>query len=152
LEYADAVSGKNYPQTPMRVKIGIWAGGDSDNSEGTIEWAGGETVYTDGPFSMYVESVNITNYNPAQAYKYTDKTGAYTSIKASNGTTSTNLSGTTSSSISSSASASSSSKASSSSAASASASSYMTSAASISIYSSIFATAMVVLAAGALQL
>jgi cobalamin biosynthesis Mg chelatase CobN len=70
----------------MRIRIGIWAGGDPDNSEGTIEWAGGETDYTEGPFSMYVESVDIINYNPAQAYKYTDKTGAYTSIKAINGT------------------------------------------------------------------
>ncbi|KAJ5408944.1 hypothetical protein N7509_002827 [Penicillium cosmopolitanum] len=153
LEYADAVSGTNYPQTPMRIKIGIWAGGDPDNSEGTIEWAGGETDYTDGPFTMYVDSVNITNYNPAQAYKYTDKTGAYTSIKASNGTSLTNLSGTTSSSVSASvASSSSASKASSSSAASASASSNMTSAASLSTYSFIFATAMVAFAVGALQL
>lgn len=93
LDYAAAVDGTNFPQTPMRVKIGIWAGGDPSNSEGTIEWAGGQTDYTTGPFSMYVESVNIINYNPAQSYKYTDKTGSYTSIKASNGTTPTNLIG-----------------------------------------------------------
>ncbi|KGO72791.1 Concanavalin A-like lectin/glucanase, subgroup [Penicillium italicum] len=92
VRYADAVDGTNYPQTPMRIRIGIWAGGDPDNSEGTIEWAGGETDYTEGPFSMYVQSVDIINYNPASAYKYTDKTGDYTSIKATNATTSTNLS------------------------------------------------------------
>lgn len=91
LDYAAAVDGTNFPQTPMRIKIGIWAGGDPNNAKGTIEWAGGETDYADGPFTMYVESVNIINYNPAQSYKYTDKTGSYTSIKASNGTTSTNL-------------------------------------------------------------
>ncbi|KAJ5674582.1 uncharacterized protein N7477_004516 [Penicillium maclennaniae] len=84
LNYADALNGKNYPQTPMRIRIGIWAGGDPDNSEGTIEWAGGETDYDDGPFNMYVESVKVINYNPAKYYKYTDKTGDYTSIKAYN--------------------------------------------------------------------
>ncbi|KAL4758142.1 glycoside hydrolase family 16 protein [Aspergillus foveolatus] len=86
LNYADAVDGTNYPQTPMRVRIGIWAGGDPNNSEGTIQWAGGETDYTAGPFTMYVESVSIINYNPAESYTWTDMTGAYTSIQASNGT------------------------------------------------------------------
>ncbi|KAJ5091502.1 hypothetical protein NUU61_006372 [Penicillium alfredii] len=37
LNYADAVGGSNFPQTPMRIRIGIWAGGDPDNAEGTIE-------------------------------------------------------------------------------------------------------------------
>jgi beta-glucanase (GH16 family) len=73
LDYAAAVDGTNFPQTPMRIKIGIWAGGDPNNAEGTIEWAGGETDYTDGPFTMYVESVNILNYNPAQSYKFTTR-------------------------------------------------------------------------------
>ncbi|KAF7155593.1 hypothetical protein CNMCM5623_008135 [Aspergillus felis] len=87
LEYADALDGKNYPQTPMVVKLGIWAGGDPSNGEGTIEWAGGETDYDDVPFTMYVKSVNIINYNPAASYNYTDQTGSYTSIVASNSTT-----------------------------------------------------------------
>ncbi|KAK7740458.1 hypothetical protein SLS53_005299 [Cytospora paraplurivora] len=80
LAYADANSGNSYPQTPMRVKLGIWAGGDSSNSEGTIEWAGGATDYSDGPFTAYVKSVQITNYNPASSYTYSDKTGDYSSI------------------------------------------------------------------------
>lgn len=158
LEYADALNGKNYPQTPMRIRIGIWAGGDPDNSEGTIEWAGGETDYTEGPFSMYVESVDIINYNPASAYKYTDKTGAYTSIKATNATTSTNLSTSNSSSIaassktSASAKASSSLIASSSASASAAASSIsFVSAAPVSYYTSIFAMAIGSLVAGFVQ-
>lgn len=158
LEYADAVDGTNYPQTPMRIRIGIWAGGDPDNSEGTIEWAGGETDYTAGPFTMYVESVDIINYNPASAYKYSDKTGAYTSIKASNGTTVTNLSTSNSSSIvassksSSSARASSSASVSASASASASASSVgVVSAASASYYTSALTVAMVSLIVGATQ-
>jgi len=43
LLYADANGGNNFPQTPMTVRMGIWAGGDPDNSNGTIEWAGGLT-------------------------------------------------------------------------------------------------------------
>jgi hypothetical protein len=145
------VNGKNFPQTPMRIRIGIWAGGDPDNSEGTIEWAGGETDYTEGPFSMYVESVDIINYHPAQAYKYTDKTGAYTSIKAINGTNiSTNLA-TSSSASSSSIKASSTAASSSSSASSAAASISVVSGASVSYYTSVFALAVVSLLAGFVQ-
>lgn len=80
LAYADANGGSNYPQTPMRVKLGIWAGGDPSNGEGTIEWAGGETNYDDGPFTAYIQSVSITNYNPANSYTYGDLTGSYESI------------------------------------------------------------------------
>lgn len=80
LAYADANGGSNYPQTPMRVKLGIWAGGDPSNAEGTIQWAGGETDYDDGPFTAYIQSVSITNYNPASSYTYGDLTGSYESI------------------------------------------------------------------------
>ena len=154
LEYADALNGKNFPQTPMRIRIGIWAGGDPDNSEGTIEWAGGETDYDDGPFNMYVESVKVINYNPAKHYKYTDKTGDYTSIKAYNGTSSNSTSTKSSSSSASSASSSSSSSSSgsASSAASASASAYAYSGASVSMVSSMFAASIVAIIAGVFQL
>jgi hypothetical protein len=81
LNYADAVSGTNYPQTPMNIRIGIWAGGDSGNDEGTIEWAGGETSYNDGPFTMYLEKIEVVNDNPGSSYSYGDMTGDYTSIK-----------------------------------------------------------------------
>jgi beta-glucanase (GH16 family) len=37
-----------YPQTPARIKFGIWAGGDSSEPEGTREWAGGNTTWSDG--------------------------------------------------------------------------------------------------------
>lgn len=152
LEYADALSGKNFPQTPMRIRIGIWAGGDPDNSEGTIEWAGGETDYTDGPFTMYVESINITNYTPAQHYKYTDKTGAYTSIKSYNSTVSNSTSSSSKSSSSSAARiVSSSSAGASSSAASASASVAAYSGASALTYSSLFAASVVAFVVGAFQ-
>ncbi|RAH79871.1 concanavalin A-like lectin/glucanase [Aspergillus japonicus CBS 114.51] len=80
LAYNDASSGTRFPQTPMNLRIGIWAGGDSDNAAGTIEWAGGETDYSQAPFTMYVKSVSITNNNPGCSYTYGDKTGSYSSI------------------------------------------------------------------------
>lgn len=96
LNYDDAYNGYDFPQTPVRVKIGSWDGGASTEAEGTIEWAGGKTDFDDAPFVMYVESVTITNYNPAKSYNWTDETGAYDSIKASNSSTSSNLNTTSS--------------------------------------------------------
>lgn len=81
LAYADAVGGKNYPQTPMRIRLGIWAGGDSNNPPGTIEWAGGVTDYSQGPFTMFVERVDITNFNPAASYSFGDQSGSWESIQ-----------------------------------------------------------------------
>ncbi|KAJ5939213.1 concanavalin A-like lectin/glucanase [Penicillium verhagenii] len=152
LEYADANDGTDFPQTPSLLKIGIWAGGDSSNSEGTIEWAGGETDFDDVPFIMYVESVKVINYNPAQYYKYSDKTGDYSSIKMLNSSSSSSsLSNSSSTSSSSSSSGSSSSSTSSSSSSSASSSSTYTSAGSV-LYTSAFVTSIVALAVGAFQL
>lgn len=86
VKYADAKGGSRFPQTPMRLRLGIWAGGDPSNGEGTIEWAGGKTDYSQAPFTMYIESVKITNYSPADTYKFTDTSGSFESIKASNST------------------------------------------------------------------
>lgn len=71
----------SYPQTPMRLFLGPWAGGDPDNAQGTIEWAGGETDYDDGPFTMAVKSVKVTDYGRGTAYKYTDQSGLWDSIE-----------------------------------------------------------------------
>ncbi|CAI6309007.1 unnamed protein product [Periconia digitata] len=80
LQYAEANGGKNFPQTPSNVRIGIWAGGDSD-SPGTVEWAGGKPDYSKAPFTQTVESIKIINYSPGKEYEWTDKTGSYQSIK-----------------------------------------------------------------------
>ncbi|KAG9839772.1 concanavalin A-like lectin/glucanase, partial [Aureobasidium melanogenum] len=97
LMYADAVGGKNFPQTPMRLKLGNWIAGDpATNAPGTIEWAGGDTDFSQAPFTMYVKTVSITNYNPAAEYEWTDKTGSYESIKlvdGSSGSSSSSASG-----------------------------------------------------------
>jgi beta-glucanase (GH16 family) len=85
LEYADAVGGSNYPQTPMNIRVGIWAGGDSGNDEGTIDWAGGETDYSDGPFTMVLEKIEVVNYNPGKSYVYGNMSGEWESIEIQGG-------------------------------------------------------------------
>lgn len=93
LAYADANGGENYPQTPMRVRIGSWAGGAPGNPEGTIEWSGGETDFSQAPFTMAVSSVKITNYSPGSEYTYSDNSGSYKSIKVQDGGSSSSASG-----------------------------------------------------------
>ena len=78
-------AGSGYPQTPMSVRMGIWAGGDSTNPWGTIEWAGGPTDYSAGPFTMYVKSVKVTDYSSGSQYSYGDMSGSSGSIKSQGG-------------------------------------------------------------------
>ena len=81
LAYDDANGGADYPQTPMNVRIGIWAGGDKDNSNYTIQWAGGEIDYTKAPYTMFVQSVRVTDFSTGSEYKYGDTTGSSQSIR-----------------------------------------------------------------------
>ncbi|KAJ5822753.1 Concanavalin A-like lectin/glucanases superfamily [Penicillium robsamsonii] len=85
----NAQSGTRYPQTPMNVRIGIWAGGDPTNAEGTIQWAGGLTDYSKTPYTMYIKDVTIVNYNPAESYTWSDLSGSAKSIKFTGSTNST---------------------------------------------------------------
>ena len=74
-----------YPQTPMYIKLGTWAGGDPSNPEGTIQWAGGETDYSQGPFTMYVKSVHVTDYSTGSQYAYSGTSGTWQSIVSNGG-------------------------------------------------------------------
>ncbi|VVT57257.1 uncharacterized protein SAPINGB_P005613 [Magnusiomyces paraingens] len=74
-----------YPQTPMQIKIGPWSAGDPSNREGTIEWAGGETDYSQGPFTFSVKSISVQDYSTGTAYSYSDHSGSWSSIQAANG-------------------------------------------------------------------
>ncbi|KAJ5168889.1 extracellular glycosidase [Penicillium canariense] len=74
-----------YPQTPMMIKVGVWAGGDPDNAQGTIDWAGGVTDYSQGPFNMYLKSMTVTDYSTGNSYSYGDKSGSWESITADGG-------------------------------------------------------------------
>jgi len=82
LPYAAADGGYNYPQTPMTVRLGIWAGGDpTENQPGTVEWAGGVTDYSKGPFTMYVQSATVNDFSTGKEYVYSDHSGSWQSIK-----------------------------------------------------------------------
>jgi len=93
LNYGDALAlgGKNYPQTPMKVKLGNWVGcasaaaASNPATEGTCSWAGGPANFAQAPFTMLVKSVTIQDYTCATTYTYSDNSGSYQSIKASGG-------------------------------------------------------------------
>lgn len=78
-------SAHGYPQTPMAVRLGSWAGGDPHNLPGTIEWAGGLTDYAKGPFTFKVQSILVRDYSTGVEYTYGDQSGTWTSIQAVNG-------------------------------------------------------------------
>jgi beta-glucanase (GH16 family) len=84
LTQADAASGQ-YPQTPMQVKVGTWAGGDSSNPQGTVQWAGGYTDYSAGPYTMYLKSISVTDYSTGSQYTYSGTAGTWQSIKSNGG-------------------------------------------------------------------
>ena len=80
-----AQAGNEYPQSPMKLSLSLWDGGDPSNAEGTITWAGGKTLLPPPKaYSMYVRSAKITNTNPAAEYEYADKSGNASSIKIIN--------------------------------------------------------------------
>lgn len=81
LHAKDANDTYYYPQTPMRLSLGIWAGGDPRLEKGVNEWAGGVTDYSQGPFSMYVKSVHVQDYGSGKEYVYGDRSGSWESIK-----------------------------------------------------------------------
>jgi hypothetical protein len=83
LEPANAEN--QYPQTPMQIKFGSWAGGDPANPQGTIEWARGPTDYSKGPFTMQVKSLKVQDYSTGTQYAYGDQTGTWKSIKSNGG-------------------------------------------------------------------
>ncbi|EGX94065.1 extracellular cell wall glucanase [Cordyceps militaris CM01] len=83
-----------YPQTPMQLKVGAWAGGDaSRNPPGTVEWARGPTDFSKGPFAMAVKSLRVTDYSTGKQYRYKDTSGSWQSIEAVGGQVNGNAGG-----------------------------------------------------------
>ncbi|ODQ66729.1 hypothetical protein NADFUDRAFT_46113 [Nadsonia fulvescens var. elongata DSM 6958] len=78
-------NGQGYPQSPMNIRIGSWAGGDPSNPPGTIQWAGGLTDYTKGPFDFSIKNLLVMDYSTGTEYKYTDNSGNMDSIEAIGG-------------------------------------------------------------------
>lgn len=108
LNYGDAVAlgGKNFPQTPMKVKMGNWIGcldASDPKTTGTCQWAGGQVDISKAPFTMYVQYVTIQDYSCASSYSYGDMTGSYQSIKKEGSCNGTDTSSSTSGSATSSA-------------------------------------------------
>ena len=101
LKASDAQAGQ-YPQTPMQIKVGSWAGGDSANAPGTIAWAGGPVDYSQGPFTMYLKAIAVTDYSTGSSYSYDGTTGTWESIRSNGGTINSSGSGSKSPTISSS--------------------------------------------------
>ncbi|KKY29730.1 putative glycoside hydrolase family 16 protein [Diaporthe ampelina] len=79
----------DFPQTPARVQLSIWPGGNATNSEYTIEWAGGEIDWNSEDIRNYgydfatFSEVSIECYNASSApgtnkgksYYYKDAAG-----------------------------------------------------------------------------
>jgi hypothetical protein len=84
-QMADTAEAYQYPQGPMQVKFGAWAGGDPRNAPGTIQWSGGPTDYAAGPYTMRVQSISISDYSTGKEYRYTDNSGSWQSIEAVDG-------------------------------------------------------------------
>lgn len=90
---ADSTDGQ-FPQTPMQVKLGTWCAGGKDSAEGTREWAGGYTDFTQAPFVAYYQKLVITDYagqdsagdySSVTEYVYGDHSGTWESIEVKKG-------------------------------------------------------------------
>jgi beta-glucanase (GH16 family) len=93
LAYNDpkTIGGINFPQTPMKIKMGNWVGcadaaaAADPKTQGTCQWAGGPASFDNGAsYNMLVKSVTINDYGCGGKYTYSDMTGSYGSIKSSN--------------------------------------------------------------------
>ena len=81
---AEANNNKNYPQTPMNVRLSVWAAGDINNNDpGVVEWAKGKTDFSQGPFTMSVQKVYAKDYTSAKEYSWDDMdaSGSWEKVK-----------------------------------------------------------------------
>ncbi|KAG2417352.1 hypothetical protein HFD88_008571 [Aspergillus terreus] len=95
----ETAQSNQYPQTPMMVRVGVWAGGDPNNPQGTIDWAGGKTDYSAGPYTMYLKSLKVVDYSTGSSYSYGDDSGSWQSITAEGGKVNGNINADTISSV-----------------------------------------------------
>ncbi|KAF2097914.1 cell wall glucanase [Rhizodiscina lignyota] len=91
LPYDDplALGGRNYPQTPMTVRMGAWPAGKKGGNKYTIQWAGGNTDFSKGQsYKMIVQSLKVQDYSSGKEYTYSDTSGDWQSIKVASGNSS----------------------------------------------------------------
>ncbi|KAB8219449.1 concanavalin A-like lectin/glucanase domain-containing protein [Aspergillus novoparasiticus] len=79
------VYGKNYPQTPCRVKVSNWPVGIASQSIGNIEWGGGLVNWTNLPFTMTVQRIRVQDFHSGKEYTYSGNSGSYDSINVVSG-------------------------------------------------------------------
>ncbi|CUS21401.1 LAQU0S03e01772g1_1 [Lachancea quebecensis] len=64
-----------FPQTPARIQISLWPGGNATNAIGTKSWAGGEIDWDSSDIQDYgyyyalLQGVNVTCYDPPAGTK-----------------------------------------------------------------------------------
>lgn len=80
-----ALHGKNYPQTPSRVKISNWPAGRKGGDKYTIEWAGGLVDYDHAPYTMTVQRIRVKDFHSGKEYSYGDRSGSHESIEVADG-------------------------------------------------------------------
>jgi len=86
LNYGDAEGGLRFPQTPMQIRLGSWAGGDASKfPPGTVAWAGGSTDFAKAPFDMQVRAVYVQDASSGASYSYDGRSGMSQDIKAAAG-------------------------------------------------------------------
>ncbi|KAL3231430.1 putative glycosidase CRH2 [Nakaseomyces bracarensis] len=85
--YNDTTGEYQFPQTPAKVQLSLWPGGNATNAPGTIAWAGGAInwdapdIQDPGYYYMVLQEANITCYDPpsgatingSKSYVYTNK-------------------------------------------------------------------------------
>lgn len=68
----------------MNVRLGVWAAGDTKHNDvGVVEWAGGETDFDAGPYTMTVQSVYAKDYTQGAEYSWEDMdaSGSFKKVK-----------------------------------------------------------------------
>lgn len=76
-----------WPQTPMQVKLGIWAVA-KDSDPGEIAWAGGVPDWNKGPYKAYFKALEVEDYtgmcNETEGsveYQYNERTWGWQNIQ-----------------------------------------------------------------------
>ncbi|KAJ5921028.1 Concanavalin A-like lectin/glucanase subgroup [Penicillium verhagenii] len=79
------VYGKNYPQTPCRVKASVWPVGLASSSAGNLAWGGGLVDWDDVPFTMSIQKIRVQDFSSGKEYKYNGTSGSFDSIEVISG-------------------------------------------------------------------
>jgi len=82
-----------FPQSPSRLHLSLWTGGDADSAPGVVGWAGGYTDLSKVPYTAFVKSVKITTPNPCSSWQFpADFSGQAQDVTCTNTTLSTKTS------------------------------------------------------------